>query len=135
MASRTAASNRQEALVRLKTGAAYLDVAELVLNDRQRDEFFNVAGALAVLAGIAASDALCAIRLGKRHRGDDHRGATQLLESATPDGRDLANRLRRLLDLKDEAHYGVVVVSSQKARSAVRNARHLLRRATEELER
>jgi hypothetical protein len=89
-------------LVRLKTEAAYLDVAELVPTDRQRDEFFNVAGALAVLAGIAASDALCAIRLGKCHRGDDHRGATQLFESATPDGRDLANRLRRLLDLKDE---------------------------------
>jgi hypothetical protein len=26
-----------------------------------------------VLSGIAASDAICCIRLGCRHRGDDHR--------------------------------------------------------------
>jgi hypothetical protein len=81
------------------------------------------------------SDAICGARLGKRYRGEDHRDAADLLTTATPDGRDLANRLGRLLDLKDEAHYGVMMVSAAKARAAVRNAAHLAKRAIEEFER
>jgi len=133
--ARIARSNRQEASIRLKTGRAYLEVAELVLADPQREEFLSVASGLAVLAGVAASDAICGARLGKRYRGEDHRDAADLLAAATPDGRDLSNHLVRLLDLKDEAHYGIMMVSSAKARAAVRNASHLVKRAIEEFER
>jgi len=49
-----------------------------------------VAAGNAVLAGIAASDAICCVRLGCRHRGEDHRGATELLKTATVDGDRLA---------------------------------------------
>ena len=132
---RVAKSNRSEAVGRQRTARAYLDVAELVLAEPSREEYLSVAAGLAVLAGIAASDALCGTRLGKRHRGEDHRGALELLAHATPDGRDLANQLGRLLDVKDAAHYGVVVVSATKARSAVRAAAQLVARAAEELER
>jgi len=133
--ARTAKSNRGEAAIRQRAARAYLEVAELVLAEPTREEFLSVAAGLAVLAGIAASDALCGVRLGQRHRGDDHRGAFDLLARATPDGRELATRLGRLLDVKDEAHYGVVIVSATKARSAVRTAAHLVARAAEELER
>jgi hypothetical protein len=57
------------------------------------------------------------------------------LTGATPDGRQLASRFRRLIDLKDEAHYGLTLVSPRKAKNAVRWAGQLVARAAEELER
>jgi len=118
--SRTAPCAVADARSRLRTARAYLDVARLVLDENNHDEYLNVAAGLAVLAGIAASDSLCCTRLRKRHRGDDHRGAADLLRTATPDGPSLATTLLRLLDLKDEAHYGVIIVAPRRARDAVR---------------
>ncbi len=133
--SRTARCSPAEARARLRTAQAYLDVAGSVLGERTRTEYLNVAAALAVLAGIAATDAICGIRLGRLHRGDDHRGAEDLLRQATPDGPKLAAELRRLLGLKDAAHYGVPVVSARKATDAKKWAAHLVDRAAEESER
>jgi hypothetical protein len=120
---------------RFRTAQAYVEVADLVLDERNRDEHLNVAAGLAVLAGIAAADSICCARLGRRHRGDDHRGAAELLRQATPDGPELATKLLRLLDVKDAAHYGVGVVASPKARSALAWARRLVERARQEAER
>lgn len=133
--SRTAPCSVTDARTRLKTARAYLEVAELVLGEKERDEYLNVAAGLAVLAGIAASDSICCMRLRSRHRGEDHRGAAELLRTATPDGTSLARSLLRLLDLKAEAHYGVIVVAPRKARDAVRWARTLVDRAGQETER
>jgi len=93
------------------------------LSDRMRSYqigYLNVAAGLAVLAGIAASDAICCARLGCRHRGDSHRSAADVLRRATPDGGELAVILLRLLDLKDAAHYGVMIVAARKGRDALR---------------
>ncbi len=133
--SRTAACTAADARARLQTARAYLEVAELVLCEKERDEYLNVAAGLAVLAGIAASDCICCARLRSRHRGDDHRGAADLLRTATPDGGSLSRTLLRLLDLKDEAHYGVMVVAARRARDAVRWAATLVDRAGQETER
>ena len=133
--SRTAPCGGADAQSRLRTARAYLEVAGLVLSERERDEHLNVSAGLAVLAGIAASDSICCVRLRSRHRGDDHRGAADLLRRATPDGPELATTLLRLLDLKDEAHYGVLVVSARKARDAHRWATRLVERAAQETER
>jgi hypothetical protein len=84
---------------------------------------------------LRGSDAICARRLGAIHRGEDHRGAAALLEEATPDGKKLANTFLRLIDVKDEAHYGLLLVAPRKARDAVRWARQFVDRASEELER
>jgi hypothetical protein len=124
-----------DAMNRLKTARAYLEVAELVLGEKERDEYLNVAAGLAMLAGIAASDSICCARLRSRHRGENHRDAAELLRTATPDGTNLARSLLRLLDLKDEAHYGIVVVAPRKARDAVRWAQNLVSRAGQETER
>jgi hypothetical protein len=121
-----------EARQRLKYATAYLEVATLVLDD-ERSEMPGVAAGLAVLAGIAASDAICARRLGQIHRGESHREASRLLRDATPDGKVLAATLLKLLDVKDEAHYGLIVVPRRKASDAVRWARALTERANEEL--
>ena len=51
-------------------------------------------------------------------RGDDHSRATELLEAATPDGRDLTVRVERLLGLKDTAHYGAALVAQPSANLA-----------------
>ena len=133
--SRTAPCGAADAQSRLRTARAYLEVAGLVLSERERDEHLNVSAGLAVLAGSAASDSICCVRLRSRHRGDDHRGAADLLRRATPDGPELATTLLRLLDLKDEAHYGVLVVSARKARDAHRWATRLVERAAQETER
>jgi hypothetical protein len=95
----------------------------------------GVADGVAVLAGIAAADALCAKRLQLIHRGDDHRAAAELLSQATPDGPKLSATFKRLIDLKDEAHYGLTLIPPNKARTACRWARILVARANEELER
>jgi hypothetical protein len=57
--SRTAPCGGAEAQSRLRTARAYLEVAALVLDERDRDEYLNVSAGLAVLAGIAASDSIC----------------------------------------------------------------------------
>ena len=132
---RTRAATAEDARTRLRTATAYLDVAELVLDDRDRVEMPGVAAGLAVLAGIAGSDALCARRLGEIHRGEDHRSAAALLQQATPDGKKLAATFQRLVDIKDEAHYGLILVAPRRARDAVRWAAQIVTRAAEELER
>lgn len=129
------AATHHEARVRLGSARAYLEVADLVQLERDQVEMPGVAAALAVLAGIAASDAICAERIGEIHRGDDHRLASELLKRAVPDGSRLAATFLRLIDLKDEAHYGVLFVSQSKATNAVRWARVLTDRAVLELER
>ena len=66
--ARTVKCGIAEARSRLRTAGAYLEVAALVLNERDRDEYLNVSAGLAVLAGIAASDSVCCARLRARHR-------------------------------------------------------------------
>ena len=134
-ASRTRPASIQDARTRLRTARAYLEVADLVLAEEERSEMPGVAAALAVLAGIAASDAICASRLQLVHRGDDLRAASDLLQSATPDGKTLAVTLARLIDLKDQAHYGVTLVTAATARRACQWATRLTTRAREECER
>ncbi|MDQ6839076.1 MAG: hypothetical protein M3137_12290 [Actinomycetota bacterium] len=134
-ATRTAGCGATEARARLRTAEAYLETAELVIDEATKKEFSNVAAGLAVLAGVAASDAVCCVRLGRHHRGEDHRGAGALLDQATPDGRKLATTLARLLDIKDTAHYGTSLVDTRTARNAIRWATLLVERARQEVER
>ncbi|MDF2753518.1 MAG: hypothetical protein K0S82_1901 [Gaiellaceae bacterium] len=60
--SRTQPCDRAHARIRLDHAEKSLDVAELVAGEREIPESRSVAAALAVLAGIAASDAAAAQR-------------------------------------------------------------------------
>jgi len=131
---RTAKCSIKDANLRLKAARAYLDVAELILDD-DREEFASVAAGNAVLAGIAAADALCCKGLGVRARGRDHREAAELVKSASANGPRHKTLLNRLLDLKDEAHYGFLDVSATRASRAVKTARELVQSANESLRR
>jgi hypothetical protein len=74
-------------------------------------------------------DAICCARLGRRRRGDNHRSTVDILRQATPDGGKLALTLLRLLDLKDAAHYGVMIVAARRGRDALNWASRLVERA------
>jgi hypothetical protein len=104
-----------------------LEVAEMILVE-DREELAGVAGGNAVLAGIAVADAICGKALKKRFRGDDHRQGAELLGGASHDGSINKKALLRLLDLKDQAHYGFDF-SRANARKALKLARELVSRA------
>ena len=123
---RTEDCNRAQAHVRLNQARVFLDVAELVESEENDLSTEHVSAALAVLAGIAAADAACCAALGTRSRGQDHRQALVLVAQAGSDGRAMSRALSQLLDLKDNAHYGMVFVSPEQVKKAVRQARILV---------
>jgi hypothetical protein len=132
---RTQPCSSEDAATRLRHAQKFLEVAEIVADEGDDVEYASPAAALAVLAGIAASDAACCKALGRRCRGQDHREATSLLEQVAPGGKTAASTLGRLLTLKDEAHYGLFDVSGQNLKAALRQASSLAEFAAEVLRR
>lgn len=122
---RTATCGRAEANSRLEQARKFLEVAELIEPVDTPAEG-NVAGSLAVLAGIAAADAACCASLGRRSRAQDHKAALDLVRQVEPGGRDAAKKLDQLLDIKDAAQYGVINLSGNSLKAALRSASHLV---------
>lgn len=111
--------------------AAYLHVARRV-RDEDAPGADHVATGNAVLAAIAASDAICGRLLGERSRGSDHRDAVRMLRSlARPDVARLADALMNALDSKDESHYGVAGIGRDARVRAIRAAETLVAVARE----
>lgn len=131
---RTQQCGRNDARTRMRQARAFLEVAELVSGETDELATTDVCAALAVLSGIAASDAACCAAVGRRSRGQDHNQALALLGEVEPDGKDMARDLRRLLAIKDDAHYGLLHVSTQRAASALRQAQRLLTAARTHVE-
>jgi hypothetical protein len=132
---RTQPCTETDAATRLRHAQKFIEVAELVAHEGDEVEYASPAAALAVLAGIAASDAACCKALGRRSRAQDHRAATTLVEQVTPGGRRAAQALNRLMSLKDEAQYGLFDVGGQDLRSALRQASVLIQFAEATLRR
>jgi hypothetical protein len=130
-ALRTQLCSEAQARTRLDHARKFMDVATLVSDEPGDLEYASVAAALAVLAGIAAADAACCKALGRRSRGPDHRLAADLLEQVVPNGRTAAAALRRLLSLRDQAHYRLTDLGGQHLQAALRQARALLAFASE----
>jgi hypothetical protein len=108
----------------LKHAQLYLEVAKIAIMNKQPDEC-TVATGNAVLAAIAASDAICCAGGKRRFRGENHRQAAELLEEVTGD-RALGAALREAVDLKDEGHYGLGNVELNRAKKAIRRAERLV---------
>ena len=134
----------EDARTRAAHARAYLDVAKLIRGDADKPEdlsFNHVAAGNAVLAAIAASDALCCRLLGERSRGQEHRDAVALLEqvrfgTGTDEAQarracDLARALATALDLKDDSHYGTLMVGATELRRLIRAAELLVSAAAE----
>lgn len=133
---RSEPGGRAEATARLTQARKFLEVAKLV-EDAEGDlpSSASVAASLAVLAGIAASDAACFAALGRRSRGQSHHAAEALLTQIAPGGTKAAQAFSRLVDLKDTAHYGIINVTPLKLRSALRDASQLVDFAAQVLNR
>jgi hypothetical protein len=118
---RTQVCGDREAQAKLRRAEQFMEVAMLI-KDEPDPDWASAAAALAVLAGIAASDAACCKALGRRSRGQDHHNAEALLEQIEPGGKNAANAMRRLINLKDEAHYGFYYMVTQDSKSAFTQA-------------
>lgn len=108
--------------VRARREAAhkFLEVAGLVPLDEDAS-YPAVAGSLAVLAGIAASDAICGHVIKERPRGQDHGQAATVL-ARVRDGARSAAALERLLADKDASQYGTTYLSRERAEQMLRRA-------------
>ena len=117
-----------EAKVRAKHAHAFLNAAALVDElgeDAGVATTGNVIGSLAVLAGIAAADAVCGAVLGARSAGQDHGEAVSLLSSTKP-GKALAPSLRRLIESKTETQYSSGILADGRTAELVTSATRLV---------
>lgn len=124
--ARTQVCSKEHARNRLGHARKFLEVAEMTAGEAGDVEYASAAATLAVLAGIAASDAACCAAFGRRSRGQDHQQAVKLVEQVEPGGSRAAKSLRRLLSLKDEAQYGFFDVGGRDLQAAIRHARTLI---------
>lgn len=121
--NRQSSCGRPEAADRSLIAIKYLQVAEVAAAGKPDSADRNVAAGNAVLAGVAAADALCCLRLGTRSRAADHGAAVQLLEQVD---RKLAQDLHTVLGVKDFAHYGHDFLTSSRLSTVLRAARRLV---------
>jgi hypothetical protein len=133
---RTQPCDADQARAKLQRAEKFLEVAEFITDEVEPNaDFVSAAAALAVLAGISASDAATCKALGRRSRGESHHDAETLLEQISPGGDDAAKALRRLVNLKDQAHYGFYDVSKKDLAQLTRQATNVLAFAREVLSR
>jgi hypothetical protein len=123
--TRQAPCGPSDAVRKARLARAYLDLAEQAAG-QDSDEARNVAAGNAVLAAIAASDALTCLRLGRHSRGQGHPEAGALLRTIRPDGARHAKDLATALTVKDAAHYGSVFISAPTLRTTLRAATRLV---------
>jgi hypothetical protein len=128
MVSRTRSMTRVEATARQRHAHAFIEAADLVLDlgdDAGIPDLGNTVGSLAVLAGIAAGDAICGATLGRRAAGESHGEAVTLLRQTEP-GKRLAASLSRLIDSKTEVQYAATILTESRARDLMKAARRLV---------
>jgi hypothetical protein len=115
-----------EARERRDQARAFIDVAEMVLTGSASRHEAQVAAALAVLAAIAAADAICGLTLHRFSRGQDHAQAAKLLVGVSLEDTTLPAKLGRIISAKDAVHYSPHLVTGKDARNLVRQARALV---------
>jgi Tfp pilus assembly protein PilX len=119
MTPRTKSMDSNEVAGRAAQAREFLRAAELFLGEARAAN--SVAGSNAVLAGIAAADAICGKVLGVCSKGDDHRQAVALLESAVGSVNAVRD-LERLVSDKSLAGYSAQFLTDSKTRDLVRYA-------------
>lgn len=116
-----------QARQRLARARSFLEVAEMAVDEADPSlEYGAAAASIAILAGIAAADAACCQALGRRSRSDNHHDAEQLLAEIAPGGKTAAGHLRKLINLKDTAHYGFITPSAPELKRSLRQAEQII---------
>lgn len=134
MATRKRQCDERTAAGRLRKAEQFLNTAE-ALRDLA-DEEADVGDALVtlcILAGIAASDAICCRSLGYFVQGEDHNQAIAELSKTSPQGKNLSSDLRALLQMKNRAEYEARPVSADQRKRAWRRAESLVEAARTQL--
>lgn len=129
MSPRSTAMTRADALARAQHARGFATAAEIVSEFAEEvgdDAVTTVVSSLAVLAGIAAADAICGVALRQRSSSDDHAQAVRMLASVAPNGESYARDLRRLIAAKSGVQYSPRLVSPAVARDLTRYARRLV---------
>ena len=112
---------------RLNIAREYQDLAHSK-SDAETGAVRNAVAGNAVLAGIAAADAICCIRLGERSTSPDHADAVALLTKVDP---KLAQKLATLIGSKPISHYGENFVGIETLKSCLRAMDQLILAANE----
>lgn len=136
--ARTRTCDATQAKQRLQRAVEFLEVAELVVDEKDEDAspvYASAAASLAVLAGVAAADAACCKVLGERSRSENHRDAERLLGQIAAEGEKGAADLRELLNLKDKAQYGFLKLNATELKKVMRRAESLVGFAAEVMRR
>jgi hypothetical protein len=115
---------RADVQLRARHATDFLETATDALT--LHPERTNVAISNAVLAGIAAADAICGRTLGQAAKGDAHDEAARLLGTTGPEAAQQVNDLRRLLALKTNSQYSPLVLTDSTAADAIRWASRLI---------
>lgn len=128
MSGRVATMTAADVKIRAGHAHSFLSTLRLVQelgSDAEIDDTDNIVGSLAVLAGIAASDAMCGRALGQRSVGESHADAVRLL-SQLRRGAPLASDLKRLLGEKSNSQYSPRYISADTARRMAKWAQRLV---------
>lgn len=128
MTARVRRGDRALALARTHVAREYYLLADLVAAE-DRPFAHNAAAGNAVLAAIAASDAICCLKLRRYHAGEDHRAAVSLLGEVRPEGRELAKQLAKVLAVKDQVHYSGDPLAESTLRTVLRGTARLVEKA------
>lgn len=123
---RTSNCSRHDAATRLKQAMSFAELAEIADTGTDTGPERSAAVSNAVLAGVAAADAICCVRLGLHASGDDHYGAARLLREVADVGQEAAASLSTLLGLKQKAQYAFVDPSRGEATRALRAMRNII---------
>lgn len=115
---------------RLHKALQFRDAAETI-RDLAEDEaeIGDAFVTLCIHAGIAASDVICCAALGHYVQGDEHNQAIVEVAKVRPDGPDLSNDLRALLQMKNRAEYGPIPVTAEQRKRAWRRTERLVQAA------
>ena len=87
----------------------------------------SVAVSNAVLAGVAATDVICCLSLGRRSASSNHNDAVALLRETPGRGQNAGHHLRMLLSVKYRAQYDNRNPNMSETKRALRSMRSLLR--------
>lgn len=117
----TRQATRAQAVGRRRVAEKYEEIAKLVATED--GAAINVSLGLAVLAGIAAGDAICIAATGQRYSGSSHADAADLLGRVD---RQLGSKLHHLIGLKSGSHYGDGLLTADQRARALRAAEDLV---------
>lgn len=120
----TRIASKADGRERRRIAQKYLEVAAIAATEP--GIAVNVAIGNAVLAGIAAGDAICIAATGERYAGADHAAAAELLRRVS---KSLGDKLGVLVSMKTESHYGPAMLSTNELDRALRAARALVNEA------